>query len=96
VRGLGKPGLAKLDYALRTEDIVEGDLLVTAGTDGVFPRAVPIGKVTELDRDVHGLFQEAVVVPAVDVTRLEEVLVVTSWERTGDVAPAAYAPSPAK
>jgi rod shape-determining protein MreC len=92
VRGLGKPGAAKLDYALRTEDIIEGDLLVTSGTDGVFPRGLPVGKVTELERNVHGLFQDARVLPAVDVTRLEELLVVTSWERTGDVLPAAYAP----
>lgn len=92
VRGLGKPGAAKLDYALRTEDIVDGDLLVTSGTDGVFPRGLPVGKVTELERNVHGLFQEAVVVPAVDVTRIEELLVVTSWERTGELLPAAYAP----
>ncbi len=33
---------------------------------------------------------------AVDVTRLEEVLVVTSWERSGDLLPAALAPEPLK
>ncbi len=92
VRGLGKPDGAKLEYALRTEDMIEGDLLVTSGTDGVFPRGIPVGKVTQLKRTGHGLFQEARVVPAVDVTRLEEVLVVTSWERSGDVMPAALAP----
>jgi rod shape-determining protein MreC len=92
VRGLGKPGAAKLDYALRTEDMIEGDLLVTSGTDGVFPPGLPVGKVTSLERNVHGLFQEAVVVPAVDVTRLEELLVVTTWERTAEILPAAFAP----
>lgn len=93
VRGLGKPDGAKLEYALRTEDMIEGDLLVTSGTDGVFPRGLPVGKVTQLNRSAHGLFQEARVVPAVDVTRLEEVLVVTSWDRGGgDVMPAALAP----
>ena len=92
VRGLGKPDAARLDFALRTEDMIEGDQLVTSGTDGVFPRGLPIGKVTQLDRAGHGLFQEARVIPAVDVTRLEEVLVVTSWERANDVMPAAYSP----
>jgi rod shape-determining protein MreC len=94
VRGLGKPDAARLDFALRTEDIIEGDALVTSGTDGVFPRGVPVGKVTQLDRTAHGLFQEARVIPAVDVTRVEEVLVMTSWERSGEVLPAAYAPGP--
>jgi rod shape-determining protein MreC len=92
VRGLGKPDAAKLEYALRAEDIIEGDALVTSGTDGVFPRGLKVGKVTQLERTQHGLFQEARVVPAVDVTHVEEVLVVTSWERPGDVLPAAYAP----
>lgn len=94
VRGLGKPDAARLDFALRTEDMIEGDALVTSGTDGVFPRGIPVGKVTQLDRTAHGLFQEARVIPAVDVTRVEEVLVMTSWERPGDVLPAAYAPGP--
>jgi rod shape-determining protein MreC len=96
VRGLGKPDAAKLDYALRTEDMMEGDLLVTAGTDGVFPRGLPVGKVTKLDPNPHGLFQDALVAPAVDPTRVEEVLVVTRWERTGDVLPAAYVPEAGK
>ena len=92
VRGLGKPDACKLDYALRVEDMIEGDVLVTSGTDGVFPRGLPVGKVTKLERNQHGLFQEARVVPAVDVTRLEEVLVVTAWERTAEILPAAYVP----
>jgi rod shape-determining protein MreC len=92
VRGLGKPDLCRFDYSLRTEDVIEGDPLVTSGTDGVFPRGLPVGKVTQLDRHGHGLFQEARVVPAVDVTRLEEVLVLTSWERPSEVLPAAFAP----
>jgi rod shape-determining protein MreC len=96
VRGLGKPDLCRLDFALRTEDMIEGDALVTSGTDGVFPRGLPAGKVTQLERRQHGLFQDARVVPAVDVTRVEEVLVVTAWERPADVMPAAYAPGKLK
>jgi rod shape-determining protein MreC len=80
VRGLGKPGACKLDYALRAEDVVEGDALVTSGTDGVFPRGLPVGKVVQLRRFGNGLFQDAQVDPAVDVTRVEEVLVVTAFE----------------
>jgi rod shape-determining protein MreC len=90
VRGQGKPDACKLDYALRTEDMVEGDVLVTAGTDGVFPRGLPVGRVGAVERNAHGLFQDADVVPAVDVTRLEEVLVITSTERPeGEAAPSA-------
>ena len=96
VRGTGKPDLCRLDYALRSEDIIEGDPLVTSGTDGVFPRGLAVGRVTRLERKQHGLFQDAKVVPAVDVTRVEEVLVLTAWERATEVKPAAYAPPPEK
>ncbi len=92
VRGTGKPDGARLEYALRSEDMIEGDLLVTSGTDGIFPRGLPVGKVTQLRRSAHGLFQDAVVVPAVDPTRVEEVLVVTSADRGPEAAPAALAP----
>ncbi len=92
VRGTGKPDGARLEYALRSEEMIEGDLLVTSGTDGVFPRGLPVGKVTQLRRSARGLFQDATVVPSVDPTRVEEVLVMTSWERSPESAPAALAP----
>lgn len=100
VRGLGTPGAARLDYALRSEEVVEGDLLVTSGTDGVFPRGIPVGKVSELRKAAAGLFQEAAVAPAVNVTRVEEVLVVTAFEAppveaVPAAAPAAPPPAPA-
>ncbi len=87
VRGLGRPELARLDYALRVEDVIEGDRLVTSGTDAVFPPGIPVGRVTHLRRGSHGLFVEAEVIPAVDPTRVEEVLVVTSGARPEDALP---------
>jgi rod shape-determining protein MreC len=92
VRGTGGPDVCRLDYALRSEDLIEGDTLVTSGTDGVFPRGLVVGKVTQVKRTGYGLFQNADVVPAVDATKLEEVLIMTSWERAASEAPAARAP----
>jgi rod shape-determining protein MreC len=91
VRGTGKPGGARLEYALRTEDMIEGDLLVTSGTDGIFPRGLVVGRVTQLRRKPQGLFLEATVTPAVDVTRVEEVLLLAG-ARAREEAPAALAP----
>jgi rod shape-determining protein MreC len=96
VRGTGDPDRCRLDYALRSDDLVDGDQLVTSGTDGVFPRGLPVGKVARLEKQGQGLYQRADVVPAVDVTKLEEVLVVTSpVRREGpDVEPAPQAKAP--
>jgi len=92
VRGLGRTEQARLDYALRSEDVIEGDLLVTSGTDGVFPAGLPVGRATQLQRVQHGLFQEGRVTPTVDPTRLEEVLVITSGARDPEQLPAAMFP----
>jgi rod shape-determining protein MreC len=91
VRGTGSPDLARLEYALRSDDMVEGDVLVTSGTDGVFPRGLPVGRITGLKRTGQGLYQRADVSPSVDVTKLEEVLVITSSERKPEEAPQAAA-----
>jgi rod shape-determining protein MreC len=96
VRGTGGPGACRLEYALRSDDMVEGDALVTSGTDGVFPRGLPVGKVSALRRSGQGLYQSADVAPAVDVTKLEEVLVLVSGDDGPEEAPeprAAAAPA---
>ncbi len=91
VRGQGAPGPCKLEYALRSEDLAEGDELVTSGTDGVFPRGLPVGLVTRVKRGGHGLYQAADVTPAVDVNRVEEVAVLVASDVPG-AQPAAQAP----
>lgn len=92
VRGLSLPDVCRLDYVLRSEDVIEGDALVTSGTDGIFPRGLKVGRVTRVKRGSYGLYQTADVNPAVNVTRLEEVLVITSRDRRDGNASAARAP----
>ena len=94
VRGQGAPGPCRLDYALRSDDLIEGDLLVTSGTDGVYPRGLPVGKVTRVRRAGYGLYQAAEVVPAADVNKLEEVLVLVAGAPAPENTPAAQAPIP--
>ncbi len=64
-----------LKFLKRTEDVQVGDLTVTSGLDGIFPKGLPIGRVSALDKRGQGLFQYAEVVPLTDFERLEEVLV---------------------
>lgn len=75
VRGTGGTDLCRLEYALRSDEMADGDALVTSGTDGIFPRGLPVGHIAGLKRTGQGLYQRASVKPAVDVTRIEEVLV---------------------
>lgn len=62
------------------------DVVVTAGLGGVFPRGIPIGRVTAIDNRGSALFHYAALAPAVDLTRLDEVLLVMDEGRGRDLA----------
>jgi rod shape-determining protein MreC len=81
VKGTGDIARCKLTYALRTDDLAEGDVLITAGGPGTFPQGLRVGHVTSVVKKAHGLFLDAEVVPAVDFSRLDEVEVVLEGER---------------
>ncbi len=73
-RGRGED--LSLEYALHNADINVGDLLVTSGMGGVFPKGLPLGKVTAVKTGQFGLFQQVRAMPTVDFSHLEEVMVV--------------------
>jgi rod shape-determining protein MreC len=53
-----------------------GDTVVSSGWDGVFPKGLRIGYVSEVVKRTSGIFQEIKVTPFVDFDKLEEVLVI--------------------
>ncbi len=69
-----------LEYALREADVRIGDVIITSGTGGVFPKGIPVGRVTGVTREAYGLFQGVEIEPYVDFSRLEEVLVLLKEE----------------
>jgi rod shape-determining protein MreC len=75
VKGKGG-GRCALDFTLHEEDVKVGDTLITSGIGGVFPKGVPIGEVTMVKKGEYGIFQTVDVRPKVNISRLEEVLVI--------------------
>lgn len=65
-----------LKFVARDQEVKEGERVVTSGVGGIFPSGLLIGAVANIRRQSSGLFQEIEVMPAVDFSRLEEVLVV--------------------
>lgn len=66
----------RLRYLERADDVAVSDAVVTSGLKGTFPKGFPIGKVTSVRKTDFGISQEAVVVPVVSPSNLEEVFVV--------------------
>jgi len=75
----GEPrGTIRFKYLARDGAALQvGDVLVTSGQGGLFPRGIPIGRVRAIDDRGAALFNYAALDPAVDFGRVDEVLVVT-------------------
>lgn len=79
VRGIlqGKGGnRCSLDFVPKNADVQVGDLVLASGLAGIYPKGLVFGKVTEANKKNPGVFQEIEVTPTVDLSVLEEVLVI--------------------
>lgn len=78
-------GRLRLKLAAREEGVTPGDLVSTSGVGGLFPKGIPLGRVTRV-RAPTGLFRIVDLEPAVDPATVEEVLVLPRG-LPGDLAP---------
>lgn len=74
VKGKGS-SFCSLEFSLRDEDVKVGDMIVTSGIGGIFPKGLVIGEVTMVKKGEYGIFQTIDLRPAVNMAKLEEVLV---------------------
>ncbi len=65
--------------------VAPGDFVVTSGLGALFPKGLPVGRVIAIEDKGSALFHFAVLAPAVDFSRVEEVLLLTG-QTTQDVA----------
>jgi rod shape-determining protein MreC len=68
-------GTCQLKYLGRTQDVLVGDVIITSGLAGVYPRGIDVGTITQVTRNTHGLYQYAKVLPQSPLSRLEDVLI---------------------
>jgi rod shape-determining protein MreC len=66
----------RLRYLERADDVAVGDMIVTSGLLGYFPKGFPIGRLTSVRKTDFGISQEAEVSPVVNPSNLEELFVV--------------------
>lgn len=67
-----------MKYVRKDEDVRPGDLVVTSGLGGYFPRGLPLGTVSRVNRQNADIFMDVEVIPLVAFDRLEEVMVVVN------------------
>jgi rod shape-determining protein MreC len=75
--GTGRIGPLRLENVARADPLNVGDLIITSGTDRIFPAGLLVGVTSSVEQRGSGMFQVAELKPAVDLTKLEEVLILS-------------------
>lgn len=91
VYGLGN-GQLELRYLPATTDVQNGDILVTSGLDGIFPRGLPVARVVHIERDTAYSFARIHCAPVAGVETFGEIMVLDRLEAT-PIPDAAKAPA---
>jgi rod shape-determining protein MreC len=71
-----------MDWLLQTEPVKEGDVVITAGLGigeelrSLYPKGLVIGTISQVQTAQAAAYNRAIITPAVDLRRLEHVLVV--------------------
>jgi rod shape-determining protein MreC len=68
--------MTRMEYLGRSDELHPQDSVVTSGLDQVFPPGISMGRVEKIYHDEKGLFLSADVLPEVDFSKLQEVMVV--------------------
>lgn len=76
---LALSGQVKLSILASETSIQPGDMIITAGSSGVYPQGIPIGTVTEVRTESHGVTKYAVLEPFEDMERVDSVIVITDF-----------------
>lgn len=62
-------------YALRKDEVKEGEMIISSGLDQIFPKGLKIGRVLKVTQAHSQLFQDITIETSVDFDKVEEVLV---------------------
>lgn len=82
---LAEQNLTKLAYISAQSVMKEGDIIVTSGLSGIYPRDLQIGKVKELLNDEYDSSRYAIIEPLEDVRVVKDVSVVINFAERGKV-----------
>ncbi len=77
---LEKEGLCKLEYIPAELDLIQGDVIETSGIGGIYPKGITIGTVKEIRAGESDLDRYAIIQPAADLKRLNQVVILRNKE----------------
>ncbi len=72
-------GRAMLRYLPEEADVLPEDLIITGGRGSVYPYGIPVGRVESISFNAFSRTTEAVVIPFVDFSSLDHVMILTDF-----------------
>jgi rod shape-determining protein MreC len=66
----------QLKYIPYEEEVKKNNIIITSGLDQLFPKGIPVGYVSKVNKKDIGFFQEIEVLPFVDLSKVEAVAII--------------------
>lgn len=79
-RELAAAGRFRVTYIPRDSGVSKGDIIITSGIGGKFPRGLKMGTVQDIKLDTNGMSLYAVVQPMVSPSTVKSVMVITDFK----------------
>ena len=80
---MAQQGKCKMSLIPRESGIAKGDIVQTAGTSGLYPQGMVVGRVRDVVFEPQGTMMYAVVEPANDIKSIKDVVIITSFKGQG-------------
>ena len=73
-----------LDFISAESTVTAGDVVLTSGLGGVYPKGLLIGEVLEVSKETNALYKSIKLTPANDISTVENVLILTDTAPSTD------------
>lgn len=80
---MAQQGKCKMSLIPRESGIAKGDIVQTAGTSGLYPQGIVVGRVSDVGFEPQGTMMYAVVEPTNDIKSIKDVVIITSFKGQG-------------
>ncbi|MBR2180015.1 MAG: rod shape-determining protein MreC [Selenomonadaceae bacterium] len=73
---INDPTMPRMVNIPKNSDVIVGDVIVTSGFGGIYPKGIVVGKIKEIQNEESGLLKYGVVETTVDFQKLEDVAII--------------------
>lgn len=80
---MAQQGRCKMSLIPRESGIAKGDIIQTAGTSGLYPQGIVVGRVSDVGFEPQGTMMYAVIEPSNDIKSIKDVVIITSFKGQG-------------